>query len=67
MNIITAISNGVAKVLVTNNRNMEALAEVDSKYNKLGDEVSDHECVFNGGDRRYDELYEQFVGKENIL
>jgi hypothetical protein len=67
MNIITEISNGVAKVLVDNDRNIEALSEVDERYNKVGDEVSDHHCVFNGGDHRYDELYEQFVGKENIL
>ena len=61
MNIITEIRNGVAKVLVNNNRNIEALAEVDENHNKVGDEVHGHHCVFNGGDARYDELYEQFA------
>ena len=67
MNIISEIKNGVARVTVNNNRNIECLAEVDERYVSVGDEVHDHHCVFNGGDRRYDELYEQFVGKENIL
>ena len=66
LNIITEISNGVARVLVDNNRSIEALAEVDEKYTRVGDEVHDHHCVFNGGDRRYDQLYEKFVGTENM-
>lgn len=60
-NTITEIQNGVALVKFSNSTE-HALAEVDARYVKIGDEIPERELTYNGGDPRYDGLFDRFNG-----
>ena len=54
--------SGVAKVEWRKGSDV-ALAEVEQKYVSVGDELSDHELVYNGGSPKYDELSIRYDGQ----
>lgn len=63
MSKIVKISNGVAEVEWRKNSEY-ALAEIDERYDKVGDEVPEFRLVYNGGGRQYDDLYARFIGDD---
>lgn len=59
MNRIINIKNGVAEIEWRVGSEY-ALAEVGEGA-KVGDAVAEHDLVYNGGDKRYDELWQRFI------